>query len=389
MSGPLDGVRILDLTTTFSGPYCTRLLADMGAEVLKVEAPGGDITRDLGTSRTASMASVHVAANHGKETVVLDLKDTGDAGRVRALIARVDCLVHNMRLPAASRLGVGPEEAHAINPALVHVAVTAYGSDGPYAGRPAYDDIVQAATGLAWLQSLGSPDPAYMSTALADKVAGMAAAGAVTAALYARERTGRGQAVEVPMYETLAAFALMEQWGGRAFVPPEGPTGYARMRSPHRRPYRTRDGLLSVVVYHAGHWTRFLDRIGRGDLLRDERYRTVQARSRNIDGLYALLEEVVAQRTTEEWLTVFAELDIPATPVRTLDDLFEDEHLDAVGFFREVEGDGGRYLVARPATRFRGTAETAPQGPRAPDTGRPAMERWLAGPPRGAPDRRA
>ncbi|MFE1396981.1 CaiB/BaiF CoA transferase family protein [Nocardiopsis dassonvillei] len=385
MNGPLEGIRVLDLTTTFSGPYCTRLLADMGAEVLKVEAPGGDITRGLGTSRAEGMASVHVAANHGKDSVLLDLKSPEGARRMRELLLRADCLVHNMRVRAADRLGVGADAALRANPALVHVAVTAYGSDGPYAGRPAYDDIIQAATGLAWLQSLGADDPAYMSTAVADKVAGLAAANAVTAALYARERTGRGQAVEVPMYETLAGFALMEQWGGRAFIPPEGPTGYARMRSPHRRPYRTRDGLLSVVVYHQGHWRRFLEHVGRADLLQDERYRTVEARSRNIDDLYALLETLIAQRTTREWLEVLAELDIPAVPVRTLDDLFDDNHLKTVGFFREAEGDDGRYLVARSATRFDGTPAPSPTGDRGPqalDAGRATMDRWLAGPPR-------
>ncbi|MBM4479752.1 hypothetical protein GS444_05870 [Rhodococcus hoagii] len=248
-TGPLGGIRVLDFTTTFSGPYCTQLLAEMGADVIKVEAPGGDITRSLGTTRTPGMASVFVASNRNKSSIELDLKSDEARATIRALIGRADCLVHNMRPTAARRLGIGPDTALEINPRLIHAAVTGYGSDGPYAGRPAYDDCIQAASGLAWLQTLVAQQPSYMSSPIADKVAGLATVNAITAALFWRERSGSGQAIEVPMFETLVGFTLMEQWGGRAFVPPEGPTGYARMRSPHRRPYRTSDGLISVVVY--------------------------------------------------------------------------------------------------------------------------------------------
>ncbi|WP_158079241.1 CaiB/BaiF CoA transferase family protein [Actinomadura sp. CNU-125] len=382
-AGPLAGVRVLDFSTTFSGPYCTLQLADLGADVIKVESPDGDITRRLGTSRSPEMASVHVAANRNKASLSLDLKNAGSRALARSLIERADCLIHNMRLDAAERLGLDPATVLAANPRLVHAAITGYGSDGPYAGKPAYDDTVQAASGLAWLQSLGRAD-AYMATAIADKVTGMAAAQAVTSALFRRERTGRGQAIEVPMYETVVGFTLMEQWGGRAFVPPLGPTGYARMRSPHRRPYRTADGLISVVVYHGGHWRRFLEHIGRSHLLNQERFRTVEARNDNIDELYALLARVLTGRTTAEWLKTFDEIDVPAMPVRTLDEVLDDEHLRAVGFFHEVEHpQQGTFLVSRHATRYGDSPVATPPEQAPPDrlgAGGDAVARWLADP---------
>ncbi|WP_157963873.1 CaiB/BaiF CoA transferase family protein [Actinocorallia populi] len=381
--GPLAGIRVLDFSTTFSGPYCTHQLADLGADVIKVEAPGGDITRGLGTSRSPGMASVHVATNRNKAGIELDLKQPESRELVRSLLERADCLVHNMRLDAARRLGLDPETALVVNPRLVHVAITGYGSDGPYAGRPAYDDIIQAMSGLAWLQSPkdDTAPAAYVATAVADKVAGMAAVQAVLAALLRRERSGRGQAVEVPMYETLVGFALMEQWGGRAFVPALGPTGYRRLRSAYRRPYRTADGLISVVVYHEGHWRRFLEFAGRSALLEEERFRTVEARNDNIDELYAILAGILEGRTTQEWLKVFEEIDVPAMPVLTLDDLFEDEHLRAVDFFHEVSHpEEGRFLVARHPARYSESPPAPPSEQRPPDRlggGAGAVARWL------------
>jgi crotonobetainyl-CoA:carnitine CoA-transferase CaiB-like acyl-CoA transferase len=380
-AGPLAGIRILDFTTTFSGPYCTLQLAELGADVIKIEAPGGDITRSLGTSREPGMASVYIAGNHNKSSVELDLKATGSLETIHALIARADCLVHNMRPIAADKLGIGPDTALDINPQLVHAAITGYGSDGPYSGRPAYDDCIQAASGLSWLQSGVAGHPSYVASAIADKVSGQAAANAILAALLWRERTGVGQSVEVPMFETLVGFTMMEQWGGRAFVPDEGPTGYARMRSVHRRPYETSDGVISVVVYHQGHWRRFLEFIGRADILEQDRFRTVESRNRNIDELYILLEEVLAARPTADWLKILDDLDIPATTVNTTDELFDDAHLQAVEFFHEVaDEEGRRYRVARPAARFSGSPLPGPNSTGAPshlNADRAALARWL------------
>ena len=381
-AGPLAGIRILDFTTTFSGPYCTLLLAELGADVIKVEAPGGDITRSLGASRGLGPASVYIAGNHNKNSIELDLKVEATRDTILGLIKRADCLVHNMRLPAAEKLGIGPETALAVNPRLVHAAITGYGSDGPYSGRPAYDDCIQAASGMSWLQSNVVGKPSYVASAIADKVSGQAAANAILAALLRRERSGEGQAVEIPMFETMVSFTMMEQWGGRAFIPAEGPTGYARMRSIHRRPYETSDGMISVVVYHEGHWRRFLDFVGRVDVLEEDRFRTAHSRNQHIDELYIILEEILAGRSTAEWLKILDDLDIPATTVNTTDELFDDPHLQAVNFFQEIDdATGGRYLVARTATRFHGTPPPSPVQTGAlgrTGTNQAKIDRWLA-----------
>ncbi|MFS0898811.1 CaiB/BaiF CoA transferase family protein [Mycolicibacterium litorale] len=364
--GPLAGVTVLDFSTTFSGPFCTLQLADLGADVVKIEAPGGDITRGLGTSREPGMGSVFLACNRGKSSVVLDLKDESHWEVLDSLLANADALVHNMRPPAAEKLGIGPQRVLEINPRLVHLAITGYDTRGPYGPRPAYDDTVQAMSGLAWLQGLNSGEPTYVASAVVDKVTGMSAAMALIAALYAAERSGVGQAVEVPMFETMVGFNLTEQWGGRAFVPALGDTGYARMRTEYRRPYRTRDGVISVLVYHEGHWRRFLGAIGKGHLLERDEFRTTAARNDNIDALYRMLAEELATRTTAEWLEFFERIDVPVAPVKSLDELFDDEHLEAVEFFHEV-GDGtDRYLMARPAFRFSGTPVAEPRDMRLP-----------------------
>jgi crotonobetainyl-CoA:carnitine CoA-transferase CaiB-like acyl-CoA transferase len=379
-AGPLAGVRVLDLASTFAGPYATLLLADLGADVIKVEPPGGDVTRHLGDSRETGLASVYAACNRNKSSVVLDLKDPGDAAVLRQLIGAADCLVHNQRAGASARLGIDAATALALNPRLVHAVITGFGSGGPLAGRPAYDDVIQARTGLAWLQGLHTGEPGYVASAIADKVAGLFAAHAVTGALYERERTGLGQSVEIPMFEALAGFMLLEQWGGRAFVPPTGPTGYGRIRSPYRRPYRTADGTVAVVVYHEGHWRRFLDAVGHAHLLDDERFATPAARNRNIDDLYVILEGIMLQRGTDEWLELLDRIDVPAVRVLSLDDLFDDEHLAAVDFFQEVPGGQGSYLAARTALRFGRTPAPDPRdrpGPDALDGGAAAVRRWL------------
>lgn len=317
MTGPLAGIRVVDFTTTFSGPYCTQSLSDLGADVIKVEAPSGDITRRLGTSRDG-MGSVYAACNRDKASIEIDMAGA-ERELVLELIDHADCLVHNMRATAAAKLGIDASTTLFRNPRLIHASITGYGSDGPYAGRPAYDDCIQAASGLAAPQSDYSDRPQYMATSVADKVAGMTASQAILGALLARERTGRGQAVEIPMYETLVGFALMEQWGGRAFGPSTGPPGYKRMQSRFRKPYRTADSTIAVVVYHQGHWERFLHAVGRGDVLSDPRFASVESRNAHIDGLYEILESILLERTTHQWLILFSDIDIPAVTVSTLD----------------------------------------------------------------------
>lgn len=381
-AGPLAGVRVLDFSTTFSGPFCTQQLAELGADVIKIEAPGGDVTRGLGISRQQGLASVYVGTNRNKASVELNLSSNEGRDLMYDLLAKADCLVHNMRLDAARRIGIDPETALERNPRLVHCAITGFGSDGPYSGRPAYDDTIQAVSGLAWLQGLLNGEPQYVATAIADKVAGLSAAHAITAALFWRERTGHGQAIEVPMFETMTSFTLMEQWGGMAFEPSLGPTGYPRLRSPHRKPFKTEDGHISVMVYHGGHWKRFLDGIGRSDILEDERYSTTEARSRNINDLYAFLSSLMPTRTTAEWLQFFAEVDVPAEPIVSMDDVFADPHLKATGFFQTIEQDDEKYLCARHPIRYSVSPAACPTevpGPTSLGTGQAAVDRWLVG----------
>lgn len=386
VTGPLAGLRVLDLSTTFSGPYCGQLLVELGADVMKVEAPGLDITRSLGAIRDPGLGSVFVGANHGKSSVVLDLKSSDGLDTLLRLACVSDVVLHNMRASAAERLGIDYNSVREVAPHVVYARISGYGSDGPYANRPAYDDTIQAVSGLAWLQSGQSPRPTYMASPVADKTAGMMAALAITAALVHRDRTGEGQMIEVPMFETLASWTLMEQLGGRAFDPAVGPTGYKRLL--HRRPYTTSDGLVAVVVYHDGHWRRFLEYAGMGELLSDPRYSTVAARMSNIEELYDRLADFVGQRSTAQCLGIFEELDIPVTEVLTTDDLFDDPHLEAVGMFQTVEhAELGSFRVPRSPVIFSHTPTVEPAEmlpPQRPGEGEAKIQEWLSAGPEPA-----
>lgn len=384
MTGPLADLKILDLTTTFSGPYCTQILGDLGADVIKVESPSGDISRSLGTSQVSGMASVFLGINRNKESLVLDLRAKADRDEFYRLATRADALVHNMRLSAVTKLGIDYDSLRPTCPRLLYCSITGFGSDGPYAGKPAYDDTIQGVSGLAWLQGLNSEAPTYIATAVADKTVGLTAAYAVLAGLLWRERSGQGQHVEVPMFETMASYALLEQLGGTAFRPPVGPTGYARMRSPHRRPYQTSDGYLAVAVYTERHWEAFLEFTGHTALLKDDAFATVAARNANIDRLYGLVAQELTARTTDEWLNILAKLDIPAMRINSLDDLFHDEHLNAVGFFEEVvHPDTGTLTALRVPVNYSASPVAAPaqmKPPPALGSGRAAVRRWLEEP---------
>lgn len=335
-TGPLTGVRVVDLTTTFMGPYCTLLLAQMGAEVVKVEAPSGDVVRYIGDERGTGMGPVFLNANQGKRSIALDLKDPAGREVLRRLVAEADVVVHNVRPDAARRLGIDPAGISAVNTAAIHCALRGFGADGPYRDRAAYDDVIQAGCGLAAVQG-GSDEPAYVRTPVADKVVGIMAAGAIASALFARERTGRGQAIEVPMLESMVTFMLLDQQGGYVFDPPRGAAGYARTASPFRKPYRTADGYLSVLVYTDAQWRAFFTLVGRPELADDARYRTITERTRNVDELYRLVEAELVARPTDAWLAALEAAGIAAAPVRSVPDLFDDEHLAAAGLFERVE----------------------------------------------------
>jgi crotonobetainyl-CoA:carnitine CoA-transferase CaiB-like acyl-CoA transferase len=334
---PLDGVRVVDLTTVVSGPYGTLLLADFGAEVVKVESPGGDVARDLGPRLHDGMAAVYLACNRGKRSVVLDLGTEEGRARLAELVAASDVLLHNMRRAAAARCGADPDTLMAVNPNLVHCAIVGFGADGPYTDLPAYDDTVQAVAGIAGAQSWMHGEPAYAAQALADKVAGMAAAFAIAAALRKREVDRAGVVIEVPMAELMASFGMVEHLWGRVFVPPRGTVRYPRVSTPSRRPFPTADGHLAALVYTDRDWRRFFAMIGRPELADDPRYSTLHSRTQHVDELYGLVAEHLATDTTEVWFRRFREAEIPAAPYHAVEDVFDDEHFRAVGLFEEVD----------------------------------------------------
>ncbi|MEU4593114.1 CaiB/BaiF CoA transferase family protein [Micromonospora aurantiaca (nom. illeg.)] len=337
MTGPLAGLRVLDLTSTFSGPYCTLMLADLGAEVIKVEPPGGDIARQLGAARTPGMAAVFLNMNRGKKSVLLDLKAPADRAAFDRLVPTVDVLVHNMRPAAAARLALTYDDVRALHPAIVYCAIPGFRGTGRHADRPAYDDVIQGASGIARLQSVNQDQPGYVVTPLADKITGLTASTAVLAALRHRDATGEGQRVEVPMYDTMVAFGLLEQLDGWTFDPPTGPPLYPRTAAPNRRPYATADGHLCVLIYTGRQWERFLTLVGRADLLRHPDYDTVGKRIANADGLYRVVAEVLRGRTTAEWLAELSAIDVPCAPLAGYEEILREEEEAGSGLVSIVE----------------------------------------------------
>jgi crotonobetainyl-CoA:carnitine CoA-transferase CaiB-like acyl-CoA transferase len=354
------------------GPYATMLMARMGADVVKIEGPGGDVVRHIGSARHPGMGPIYLTANHGKRSVALDLKVPEARGAVVALVEATDVFVTNLRPVALKNLGVTSEELCAINPRLVYCTLPGFGSDGPYRDRPAYDDVIQSACGLAAAQG-GSGEPQYVRTVVADKATALMGVSAVLAALLSRSRTGRGQRVEVPMFETMVSFSLVEQLNARTFLPPTERSGYSRTSSPSRRPYRTADGHLGVMVYTDRQWLAFFTIIGRPELADDERFSSITGRTEHIDELYQLLAEVLPTRTSADWLTAFEPAGIAAQPVLTSDDLFDDPHLAAVDMFQDVQhhSEGAIVLPRLPIT-FGG--ETAPPVRGAPRWGEHGVE---------------
>jgi formyl-CoA transferase len=332
-TGPLAGVTVIDLTAVVLGPLATQILGDLGADVIKVEPPEGDIARAAGVARHAGMSSIHLAVNRNKRSVVLDLKQPAGAAVLRRLIARADVLMHNMRAAAIARLGFDYEAVRALNAAIVYCAAYGFGERGPYRDYPAYDDLIQARSGVAALAGVNAPAPAFAPTIMADKTVGLTALYGVLAALYHRARTGQGQAVEVPMFETMVAFMMVEHLGGLTFEPPLGPAGYARVLAPDRRPHRTADGHVAILPYTTRQWRDFFKLAGRPELADDPRIVDAPTRNRHVAALYVLLAELVATRPTAFWLDGCLEADIPCAPVNPLEALPDDPHLQAVGLF--------------------------------------------------------
>jgi crotonobetainyl-CoA:carnitine CoA-transferase CaiB-like acyl-CoA transferase len=358
-TGPLAGIRLLDLTTVQMGPWCTRIIADFGADVIKVEAPEGDSSRYTGVPRHRGMSGSFQHNARGKRSIALDLKQPQARQAVLRLVPDVDAFASNIRPAALARLGLDYESVKALNPSIVYLSMVGYGSAGRYAGRPAYDDLIQAAAGIPMLLQRSTGQPRFIPMAAIDRIVGSAAANALLAGLLARARTGVGQAIEVPMFETIAQFVLSEHMQGQTFDPPTSPAGYPRTLSPHRRPYATKDGFIAVLPYNDGQWRRFFEIAGKADMLRtDPRFADIGSRTANIDALYEMVGEELKHRTTDEWLELLQRNDIPCMRPHTLETLLEDPHLADADFFRwEDHPSEGRIRTMREPSTW---SETKP-----------------------------
>jgi crotonobetainyl-CoA:carnitine CoA-transferase CaiB-like acyl-CoA transferase len=338
MPGPLDGVRVLDLTTVVMGPYATQILADLGAEVVKVEPPEGDIMRYAWPFRSKGMGHIFLNANRNKRGIVLDLKKAEGHAACLALARAADVLVYNIRPQAMARLKLGYDEVRAANPRILYVGCFGYSQSGPYAAKAAYDDLIQGAAGLPWLSREASGEsPRYTPVIIADRSVGLHTANAVCAALYAREKTGKGQRVDVPMFESLLQSVLGEHLGGYTFVPQLGEGGYRRMLTRFRRPYETKDGYVCALIYNDKHWKAFFEMVGRPDMVADSRFASAEGRSQNFDAVYSFVADEMARRTTEEWLHALERADIPVQRMNSLEDILRDPHLAAIGYFTPIE----------------------------------------------------
>jgi crotonobetainyl-CoA:carnitine CoA-transferase CaiB-like acyl-CoA transferase len=338
-AGPLAGVRVVDLTAMVMGPYCTQILADMGADVIKIEPPEGDNTRHISVGPAPGMSGVFVNVNRGKRSVVLDLRCEAGKNALQELIKPADVFIHSMRAKAIGKLGFSYEDVAAINPAIVYTNCYGYSRRGPDRDLTAYDDTIQAECGLPAVQQMLTGEANYVGSIVADKVAGLTSVYATVMALFHRERTGEGQEVEVGMFETMASFMLVEHANGALFNPPLGPAVYPRTVAPNRRPYRTKDGYIAALVYNDKQWSAFVAAV-KPAWATDE-LATLKQRARQIDTLYGLLAGTFKERTTQEWLELFRSLDIPAAPLRTPGELFDNPHLNAVGFFETVDSPQG------------------------------------------------
>lgn len=355
-SGPLKGIRVLDLTSVVLGPVATQILGDYGADVIKVEPIEGDLMRANGVSRHAGMSSIFLAINRNKRSLAIDLKSAEGRQILLDLAADTDVFVHNMRVPAIERLGLGYDALQAVRPDIVYCAATGFGQGGPHRDKPAFDDIIQAASGIAGLmwQSTGAAD--YVPTLMADKTTGIVVVNAVLAALFHRERTGKGQYVEVPMLETMVEFTMTEHMGGLAFDPPTAPAGYGRVVSGGRKPAPTSDGYIAMLPYSPAQWLALFRRLGRDDLANAYDLSDRHKLNAAVRDLYRELNGLTPTRTTAEWVAICEALDIPATQIWRIDALPEHPHLKAVGMFQSMDHPSeGALLATRPATLFGAT----------------------------------
>lgn len=351
---PLNGIRVLDLTSYLLGPFATQILGDMGAEVIKVETPDGDLVRAIGPSPFPGMGGMFMQMNRNKRSIVLDLKQAEGRDAVLRLASRADIFVYNVRPQAMARLGLSYEAVAAVNPAVIYVGAMGFGQDGPYAALPALDDLMQGMVAIPSLfERAGAEGPRYVPLAMADRHVAAALVNAVLGALVHKLRTGEGQAVEVPMFETMAQGVMGDHMMGAGFDPALSPPGYTRHLSRDRRPFRTADGHVCAFLITDKQWRALLEAIGEPERMRDPRFADIQARTTNSADVYGFLEATFRTRSTAHWLEVLRKADIPSGPLHTLESLFEDEHLKAVGFIERREHPvAGTVINLRPPSRW-------------------------------------
>ncbi len=352
-TGPLAGIRVIDVTTVVLGPMCSQTLGDMGAGVIKIEPPQGDDLRMVGPSRTPGMGSYFANLNRNTRSAVLDMKQPAEREALYRLVETADVFVHNMRLGAAQRLGLGYETLSERNPRLIYACASGFRKDSSLQDYPAYDDLIQGVSGIAALNAEPGGAPRYFPSVLVDKLTGVTLASMIGMALFHRERTGEGQEIHLPMMETILSFALVEHlWHGTLGEPEKG-VGYPRMLTPHRRPYPTKDGFISVIAHSNAQWGKLFEAMGVPGLIDDPRFNSVKARSANIDAVYATLTRGMPQRTTEDWLALLREADIPCGKASSLEDLFHDSYLTETNYFGAKDHPvEGRVVVPAIAARL-------------------------------------
>jgi crotonobetainyl-CoA:carnitine CoA-transferase CaiB-like acyl-CoA transferase len=365
-SGPLAGVRVADITAVLMGPSATQMLADLGADVIKIEPPSGDATRKIGPGGEEKMGPIFLGVNRNKRSLVLDLKKPQGRDVLLKLVATCDVLTYNVRPAAMERLGLTYEALSRANPRLVYVGMFGFSQRGRYAPSPAFDDLIQAATAMPSAMAASvDGTPRFVPMNLVDRSVGLYAFGVIASALYARERTGLGQRVDVPMFETMVPYVLGDHLYGQKFLPERGDFGYPRLLSSMRRPFRTKDAYVCCVIYQDHHWKAFLDILGMGEMYaKDPRLATITTRTSHADELNAFVDEHLAQKTTAEWRELLRSADIPVFPIHTFETLLEDDHLKDVGFFRE-EPVGGLGLIRETAvpSEWHGTPPLAYRPP--------------------------
>ena len=337
MSGPLSGLKVLELTSVVLGPWAAQTMADMGANVIKIEAPFGDSNRQLGASRNPGMAALYLSNNRNKRSLVLDLKQESARDALLTIVKDCDVFLHNNRPQVMTKLRLEYEDIKSVNENIIYCVTYGYSKDGPYGEKGALDDSIQAASGIAALNELVLGEPRYLPTVVADKTTAITVVYSILAALFHRERTGVGQEIEVPMFETMVSFVMAEHIWGEVFEPKMGEAGYTRLMSHHRKPYKTKDGYIAVLPYMNNHWQTFCEKAEREDLIEDERFKDLSSRVKNIDDTYSETGKILATKTTQEWLDIFAETKVPVIVVNSLEDLFHDPHLEAVDFWQSYE----------------------------------------------------